>query len=143
MVILHPPGAACWLCSHPVSVCLHRRGTSLFPKLRADNIFSVFYPKSAVRELGNSPSQTWARLPAPSLPSVRQPALARLNKLPMEPGRGKGAKPLVSRLPLQPLLGRPRGSRARSCSEELVPKPAFPNCGVSAPAVFRRKKWCF
>lgn len=136
LVILHPLGAAYLLCQH----C---HGTSLFLKLQEDNIFCVFYPKSAVCDPGNSPSQTWAWFPAPSLPSARQPAPARLNKLPMELGRGKGAKPLGSRLPLQRLPGRPRGSGARSCIKELVPKPTFPNRGVSAPAVFRQRKWCF
>lgn len=143
LVILHLPGTAYRLCLHPVLVCLHHHGTSLFPKLQADDVFSVFYPKSDVCDPGNMPSQTWAELPAPSLASVQQPAPARLNKLPVELGRGKGVKPLGSQLPLQRLLGHPWGSGAHSCIKELVPKPAFPNRDVSAPAMFLRRKRCF
>lgn len=37
---------------------------------------------------------------------------------------------------LQPLLGRPWGSGTCSSVNELVPKPAFPNRGVSTPLCF-------
>lgn len=138
MVILHPPGAACWLCLHPVSVCLHCRGTSLLPKLQADNIFSVFCPKSAVRDLGNLPSPNLGKAPH-SLAAKR--LVSTSCRWSREGGREQSRLAPSSRLPA--LLGRPRGSGARSCIKELVPKPAFPNRSVSAPAVFHRRKWCF
>jgi len=142
LVVLHPPAAACWLRPYPVSVCLHHRGTSLFSRLQPNNLFSVFYPKSAGHDPGSSPGQTWARL----LAAKRTAASAGSSQQAAD-GRGKGAKPLGSQLPLQRLLGRPRGSGARSCSNELVPKPAFQYRGlprgVSTPTVFRRRKWCF
>lgn len=113
LVILHPAGSPYWQRPRPVSVCLRRRGTSLFPKLQADNLFAVFYPKSAVRDSGNSPSQTWARLPAPSLPSARQPAPARRNKLPTEPGRGnEGSRATWLPAPTPAAAGTPTGKRS-------------------------------
>lgn len=110
--------------------------------LLVPQITSVFYPKSAVHDPGNSPSQTRARLPAPSLPSVQQPAPARLNKLLMEPERGKGAKPLGSWLPAP-------GSRSSGCwdTRREHPKPRSSESRAARrckhPSVFRRRKWCF
>lgn len=121
MVVLHPPGAACWLCPRPVWVCLHRRGTSSFPKLQADKIFSVFCPKSTVCDPGNSPSPTSARLLAATRAAASTGSSQQAEKR-------EGSK--ATWLPLQRLLGRPRGSRAHSCVKELIPKPAFQNCGL-------------
>lgn len=93
----------------------------------------LVYPRSAVHNPGNSPSQTRARLPAPSLPSMQQPAPARLNKLPIELGRGKGAK----------LLGFWLPAPAPAAAETLMgsfPNPTVPNHGlpgfVSTPMCF-------
>lgn len=71
----------------PRVVCLPCHSTSLLPNYRWTTDLVCFFPDLLCLSQGTRPAKPGQGFPPPSLPSVGQPVLALLNKLPVEPGR--------------------------------------------------------